>query len=44
MLGQGALDPGQTVSGQVLLAVIWCLGIAGVAAPIAVSIYRRSAA
>ncbi|MEZ5219371.1 MAG: ABC transporter permease [Ilumatobacteraceae bacterium] len=42
MLGQGALDPGQTVSGQVLLAIVWCVGITAVAAPFAVRIYRRS--
>ncbi len=44
MLGQGALDTGQTVNGQVLLAVAWCIGITAIAAPIAVRIYRRSAA
>ncbi|MEO6651943.1 MAG: ABC transporter permease [Ilumatobacteraceae bacterium] len=43
MLGQGALDPGQTVVGQVLLAIVWCLGITLVAAPLAVRVYRRSA-
>lgn len=44
MLGEGALDAGQTVAGQTALAVVWCVGIAAVAAPIAVRIYRRSAA
>ncbi len=42
MLGQGALNPGQTVAGQVGLALLWCAAIAAVAAPIAVRIYRRS--
>ena len=43
MLGQGALDPGQTVGGQVLLAVVWCIGITVLSAPLAVRIYRHSA-
>lgn len=43
MLGEGALEAGQTVAGQTLLAIVWCVGIAAVAAPIAVRIYRRSA-
>jgi ABC transporter DrrB family efflux protein len=42
MLGEGALDPGQTVAGQGLLALIWCVGITVVAAPLAVRVYRRS--
>lgn len=42
MLGAGALEPDQTVGGQVILAVAWCLAITAVAAPIAVRIYRRS--
>ncbi len=44
MLGEGALEPGQSVGGQVVLAVIWCAAITAVAAPVAVRIYRRSAA
>lgn len=43
MLGQGALTPGQTVIGQVLLAIGWCAAIIAVTAPIAIRIYRRSA-
>lgn len=43
MLGQGALEPGQTVGGQVLLAIVWCVAITVVAAPLAVRVYRRSA-
>lgn len=42
MLGDGALDSGQTVAGQALLALIWCVGITIVAAPLAVRVYRRS--
>lgn len=42
MLGSGALKPGQTVAGVVLVAVAWCIGITAVAAPLAVRIYRRS--
>lgn len=42
MLGPGALEPGQTVGGQVLLAIGWSAAIAIVAAPIAIRIYRRS--
>ncbi len=42
MLGQGALGPGQTVAGQVGLAIVWCAGITLVAAPVAVWVYRRS--
>jgi ABC transporter DrrB family efflux protein len=43
MIGEGALEPGQTVGSQVLLAVLWCVGITVVAAPLAVRVYRRSA-
>ncbi len=43
MLGEGTLGPGQTVAGQVLLAVARCVGITLVAAPLAVRVYRRSA-
>ncbi len=44
MLGAGALQPGQTVRGQVLLAVAWSLGITLVFATLAVRIYRRTVA
>lgn len=43
ILGQGALQPGQTVAGQTMLALLWCAGITAVAAPLAVRVYRRSA-
>ena len=42
MLGSGALPPGKTVGGSVVLAIVWCIGITVVAAPLAVRIYRRS--
>jgi ABC transporter DrrB family efflux protein len=42
MLGEGALSPGQTVAGQVGLALAWCAAIFVIAAPIAVRTYRRS--
>lgn len=42
MLGPGVLNPGQTVAGQVFLAVLWCAAITLVAAPLAVRIYRTS--
>jgi ABC-type multidrug transport system permease subunit len=42
ILGQGALPSGQTVSGDVILAVAWAVGIALVLAPLAVRIYKRS--
>ena len=44
ILGGGALLPGQTVRGQVLLAVLWTLAITAVFAPLAVRIYRRTVA
>ena len=40
MLGQGALEPGQTVAGQVGLALVWSAGIFVVAATLAVRVYR----
>ncbi|MFT5223755.1 MAG: ABC transporter DrrB family efflux protein [Glaciecola sp.] len=43
ILGQGALAPGQTVAGQVLIALLWCAVITVVAAPLAVRVYRQSA-
>lgn len=42
MLGPGALPPGKTVPGVVVLAIVWCIAITVVAAPLAVRIYRRS--
>jgi ABC-2 type transport system permease protein len=42
ILGPGALPHRHTVSGDVILAVAWALGIALVFAPLAVRIYRRS--
>lgn len=41
MVGEGALQPGQTVGGQVLLALAWTAGILVVFAPLAVRAYRR---
>jgi ABC transporter DrrB family efflux protein len=42
ILGQGALPQGQTVTGQVLLALAWSAGITAVFAPLAVHLYRRA--
>lgn len=42
ILGGGALPPGQTIGGQVVLALIWSAAILVVFAPVAVHIYRRS--
>ncbi|MBT8198481.1 MAG: ABC transporter permease [Acidimicrobiia bacterium] len=42
ILGEGALPPGQTTAGQVLLALVWSLAILAVFAPLAVRIYRRT--
>ena len=42
ILGKGALPPGQTVGGDVILALAWAFGIAIVFAPLAVRIYRRA--
>lgn len=41
MVGEGALQPGQTVGGQVLLALAWTAAILVVFAPLAVRAYRR---
>jgi ABC-2 type transport system permease protein/oleandomycin transport system permease protein len=41
-LGQGALPPGRTVTGQVLLALAWSAAIIAVFTPLAVRLYRRS--
>jgi ABC transporter DrrB family efflux protein len=41
VLGQGALPPGRTVAGQVVLALAWAAVIIAVFAPLAVRRYRR---
>jgi ABC transporter DrrB family efflux protein len=41
-LGEGALAPGQTVTGQTVLALAWTVGIIAVFAPLAVRVYCRS--
>ena len=42
VLGQGALPPGRTVAGQVVLALAWAAAITTVFAPLAVRAYRRT--
>jgi ABC transporter DrrB family efflux protein len=42
ILGQGALPSGQTVAGQVVLALVWSGAIIAVFAPLAVRAYRRT--
>jgi ABC transporter DrrB family efflux protein len=42
VLGQGALPPGRTVTGQVALALVWAAAITAVFAPLAVRTYRRT--
>jgi ABC transporter DrrB family efflux protein len=42
ILGQGALPQGQTVTGQVLLALAWSALLTAVFAPLAVHLYRRA--
>jgi ABC transporter DrrB family efflux protein len=42
VLGQGALPPGRTVAGQVVLALAWAAAIIAVFAPLAVRAYRRT--
>jgi ABC transporter DrrB family efflux protein len=42
ILGPGALQPGQSVTGQVLLALAWSAAIIAVFAPLAVRAYRRA--
>jgi ABC transporter DrrB family efflux protein len=41
ILGQGALAQGQTIPGEVLLALAWSAGIFLLAAPMAITIYRK---
>jgi ABC transporter DrrB family efflux protein len=42
ILGQGALPPGRTVSGQVALALLWVVAITAVFVPLDVRTYRRA--
>jgi ABC transporter DrrB family efflux protein len=42
VLGQGALPPGRTVVGQVVLALAWAAAIIAVSAPLAIRAYRRT--
>jgi ABC transporter DrrB family efflux protein len=42
VLGQGALPPGRTVTGQVALALLWAAAITAIFAPLAVRAYRRT--
>jgi ABC transporter DrrB family efflux protein len=42
VLGQGALPPGRTVAGLVVLALLWAAAITAVFAPLAVRAYRRT--
>jgi len=42
VLGQGALPPGQTVTGQVALALLWAAAITAIFAPLTVRAYRRT--
>jgi len=39
ILGHGALPPGQTVGGQVILALAWSMAIAALSAPLAIRLY-----
>ncbi len=42
ILGQGALPPGHTVAGDVLMALAWSAGIMLVFVPLAIRVYRRA--
>ncbi|HSG79173.1 MAG TPA: ABC transporter permease [Acidimicrobiia bacterium] len=42
ILGNGALEPGQTALGFVTLSLLWAAAIIAVFAPLAVKIYRRT--
>ena len=42
ILGQGALPPGHTVTGQAALALLWSAAIIAVFAPLAVHLYSRA--
>lgn len=42
ILGSDALPPGQSATGQTLLAITWTAAILAIFAPVAVRVYRRS--
>ncbi len=42
MLGGGSLEPGKTVGGEILLSLIWIVGITLVFSLIAIRVYRRA--
>lgn len=42
MVGEASLQPGQTVAGEVAIAMAWIVGIVAVFAPLAVRVYRRA--
>jgi hypothetical protein len=42
LLGPAVLHPGQTVGGQVALALLWSAAMTAVFAPLAVRRYRRT--
>ena len=42
MVGEASLQPGQTVEGQVAIALAWIVGIVAIFAPLAVRVYRRA--
>ncbi len=42
ILGQGALPPGHTVAGDVLMALAWSAAIMAVFVPLSVRVYRRA--
>lgn len=42
MLGEGALPPGQTVTGQVALTLVWATALIVVFAPLAVRVFSRT--
>jgi ABC transporter DrrB family efflux protein len=42
MLGGGSLEPGKTVGGEILLSLMWIIGITLVFSLIAIRVYRRA--
>ncbi len=42
MLGEGALEPGVTIAGQVALSLLWAAGILIVFVPLAIRVYRKT--
>jgi ABC transporter DrrB family efflux protein len=42
ILGEGALPPGQTIGGEVALALVWTGAILAIFVPLAVRLYRRA--